>query len=123
MKQHKKTISFQTFVYAFQGIKTALTEQFNFRIHTFFALLALFLAFYLKLSVTEFLFILSLIFLVFIAETFNSAIEYLGDSVTLKQDPFIKKAKDASAGAVLLTAILSIIVGLVIFLPKLTGGL
>ncbi len=119
INQHHKTISLQTFAYALQGIKTAFTEQFNFKIHTSFALLALAFAFLFHLSASEVLWIILAITLVFVSEMLNSALEYLGDALTQAQNPYIKKAKDVSAGAVLLTAAFSVIVALVIFLPKL----
>lgn len=52
------------------------------------------------------------------AEGFNTAIEKLADRVTREQDPLIGAAKDVAAGAVLLMAVASVVVGLIIFLPK-----
>ena len=74
IKTHKG-ISLQTFINAINGIKTSLTEQFNFKIHTVFAILALSLTKVLALNLVEVLIITTMIFLVFIAEMFNSAIK------------------------------------------------
>lgn len=55
------------------------------------------------------------------AEAINSSLETLADKVSDKPDPFIGKAKDLAAGAVLIMAIASVGVGLLIFLPKFIG--
>jgi diacylglycerol kinase (ATP) len=55
--------------------------------------------------------------MVFIAETINSAIEALCDTVSLEYKVNIKYAKDVSAGAVLVSATVSVITGLIVFLP------
>ena len=52
-------------------------------------------------------------------ECLNTAIEHLADRVTLEQDPLIRMAKDASAGAVLIISVASAVIGGIIFLPKL----
>lgn len=52
-------------------------------------------------------------------EMFNTALEFMGDGVTLEHRDFLKHAKDISAGGVLLSAIFAIIVGLIIFVPPL----
>ncbi len=121
MRRSKPTITWSTFVHAFQGLKTAFSEQFNFKIHFLFALFALLASWFFSLGAPKFLFILLAIFLVFITELFNSSIEYLSDAVTKEFHPLIKKAKDVAAGAVLLSACLAVIIGLVIFLPYLKG--
>jgi diacylglycerol kinase (ATP) len=59
---------------------------------------------------------------VFVAETINSAIEALCDTVSLDYKVNIKYAKDVSAGAVLVTALVSVITGLIIFMPYLIAG-
>jgi diacylglycerol kinase len=54
-------------------------------------------------------------------ELINSAIENIADFVSPKQDTKIKKIKDLSAGAVLFSAIISVIIGLIVFLPKIVA--
>ena len=73
----------------------------------------------LHLSPTEWIIITLCIGLVLAAEAVNSAIEALADRVSAEYDEAIKRTKDLAAGAVLLLAIASAIVGLIIFLPKL----
>ena len=53
------------------------------------------------------------------AEGFNTALESLADAVHPEQHPLVGRAKDAAAGAVLLAAIAAIVVGILVFLPKL----
>ena len=53
------------------------------------------------------------------AEAFNTALEALADRISTEYSPLIRDAKDLSAGAVLILAIMSATVGLIIFLPKL----
>ncbi len=119
MHRSKPTITWSTFVHAFRGLLTAFKEQANFKVHFFFACLALFSSWFFAIGIPKFLFVLLAIFLVFTAELLNSAIEYLGNAVTQEFHPLIKKAKDVAAGAVLLAAIFAVILGLIIFLPYL----
>jgi undecaprenol kinase len=76
---------------------------------------------FFSLTQWEWLFVLSALFLVLLTEAFNTAIEKVCDEVTLERKESIKRIKDISAGAVLLAAIYSIVVGTVIFLPKVTS--
>jgi diacylglycerol kinase len=69
----------------------------------------------------EWLFILSALFLVLLTEAFNTTIEKICDEITLEHKESIKRIKDISAGAVLLAAIYSLVIGSIIFLPKVTS--
>ena len=112
----RHTISFQN---AFRGIWTALTTQLNIRIHFLIGSLVFFAAVYFKIPFAEVLVLILTISLVMLAEMVNTALEFLSDAVTLSQNEFIKHAKDVSAGAVLLTSIFAILIGSMIFIPKL----
>lgn len=112
----KHTISFQN---AFAGIWIAITSQVNIRIHVIIGSLVLFLASYLHIPFAEILVLILTIALVMLAEMINTAIEFLCDAVTLEHREFIKHAKDVSAGAVLLSAIFAVLIGLIIFVPQL----
>jgi diacylglycerol kinase len=57
--------------------------------------------------------------LVFVAEMFNSVAEAAVDAVTLEYHPLAKAAKDIAAGAVVFAAIISVVVGLLLFGPRL----
>jgi diacylglycerol kinase len=89
----------------------------NFRIDIVFALLAIFAGFFFRVSYTDWIALSLVISMVFISETINSAIEALCDTVSVEYKVNIKYAKDVSAGAVLVSALVSIITGLIIFLP------
>ncbi len=108
-----------SFKYAWAGMVTLLREEHNARIHLFFALIALLLSWFLRISPTEWLFVLGAIALVFVTELLNSAIEKLADFVSPEKHSLIKKVKDFGAAAVLIAALNAFIIGLVIFLPKL----
>lgn len=116
MRQH--TISFKN---AIVGISTAARTQTNIRIHLV-ATIAVFLAgAYYHITLTEGLILLLTVATVFVAEMFNTAIEFLSDAVTLEQNKYIRAAKDIAAGGVLFAAILAAAVGSLIFIPKLLG--
>lgn len=102
---------------AFQGLKTVFTEQANFKIHIFAAVMVLGLALILKISKPDLLILILLISLVLISELFNSALEYLADFVTVEKRALIKKAKDSAAAAVLISAICALAAGCIIFFP------
>ena len=105
-----------SFKAAFDGLKYALFTQPNFRIHLVATALALSLAWLFKISQSELLILLFTITLV--AEMINTSIEAMTDLLSPTHHPQAKIAKDVAAGMVLLTASLSIIIGLAIFLPK-----
>ncbi len=105
--------------YAISGIIVMFREEFNALIYTVATAIVLILSFYFQLSLIEWLFVLLAIFLVFISEMFNTALENLADAHTKDHHILIKKAKDVAAGAVLLAAIYALIIGLLIFGPKI----
>lgn len=109
----------KSFNYALQGIKTAYRNEPNLRIHTFFAALALTVALILKLSALEWIILAFTIFYVITLELFNTVLESLVNLVSPEIKPYAKIAKDVAAACVLLGAILSVIVGLILFLPKI----
>lgn len=76
-------------------------------------------AIYFRLTAHEWRWVILAIALVWLAEAFNTAIERLGDAVTTEPNDYLKYAKDVSAGAVLVAAITSTIIGLTIFVPYL----
>ncbi len=108
----------KSFKYAFKGIFTMLKTQQNTWIHAVVTMLILFLGFYFKISNNEWCWIILAMMAVWTAEALNTAIEFLADAVSSKHHPLIGKAKDVAAGAVLISAIGSAIIGLLIFLPS-----
>ena len=102
---------------AFNGILSIVKNERNFRIQLVVAILVVILSFLLKIAHTDWIAVGFLITLVLISEAFNSVIEAVCDTVSKEYRVNIKYAKDVSAGAVLVSAILSVILGLIIFMP------
>jgi len=109
-------ISFQA---AFAGLKYAFLTQPNFRIHLLGTVLVIALAWILHLEPLKWLILLFAITLVLVAEMINTSLESMTDLLTPEVKAQAKIAKDVAAGMVLLTAILSVIIGAVIFIPQL----
>lgn len=108
-----------SFKYAFEGILTVIRDQVNMKIHLVAAICVVLAGLFFELNQAEWFAVIICIVAVLSSEIFNSAIEYLSDAVTTEQNPLIKKAKDAAAGAVLIIAIGAIICGGLIFIPKI----
>jgi undecaprenol kinase len=111
----------ETFKFALEGIQTAFIQEKNIRFHTYFSVLVILLASTLSLTLVEWILILIAMGGMFVLEMVNSAIERVVDLVTSDYHPLAKQAKDIAAGAVLIYAILSVIIGILIFLPKLVN--
>lgn len=109
----------ESFGYAFQGIKTALRLEPNFRIHSVVALATLILAFLLGFNLYEWIILLFTIFLVLVLELINTAMESIIDMVSPEISQKAKIAKDVSAAAVLLTTGFAVLIGIFLFLPKI----
>lgn len=108
-----------SFGYAYSGFKTALRKEPNFQIHVVIGTIALITGVLLGLDKMEWLILLFTISFVLILEFWNTAIEAIVDLVSPEVHPKAKIAKDVSAAAVLLGAFVSIVVGIVLFLPKI----
>ena len=122
-KGKKKKYSLKRLIYGFgyagRGIFSAVKSEQNFVIELTFAVMAIIMGFVLKISTTEFAIIAVTISLVLSLELVNTSIEYTVDMAMPEIHPLAKVAKDVSAGAVLMSAITSVIIGLIIFLPKI----
>ena len=108
------------FGFAFSGIWFTVKKERNIKIHLFFAVMAILAGIYFKISRCEWLAIILIISLVLAAEIFNSAIESACDLYDKKLGfKYGESAlpRNLSAGAVLILAISSIVLGLIIFLP------
>lgn len=119
-KQTKKNTNFLTSLgHALNGIKTVIQEERNMRAHLCIAGLAILISFFSKLSAIEWCFILLCIFIVFLMEILNTVVENLVDLLVKKEYHIeAKKAKDIAAGGVLLSACFTVIVAIIIILPK-----
>ncbi|HKP53716.1 MAG TPA: diacylglycerol kinase family protein [Chloroflexia bacterium] len=113
----------ESFRYAFAGLGYCFRTQRNFRIHIAAAFVVGLLGAFLGLSLTEWAVLALLVVMVLAAEMVNTMVEALVDLVTTQYHPLAKVAKDVAAGVVLLTAIGAVVVGLLIFGPKMLSAL
>lgn len=105
------------FGYAFRGIAFGVINERNMRFHvSMFIYMMFFLLHYdfFEVSKTQFAILLIMSSLVMAGELFNTGIERAADAATLEKNEFVKIAKDAAAGAVLVLAIFSVAVGIII---------
>jgi diacylglycerol kinase len=111
------------FGFAFSGLWYALRTQRNARVHITIASLAILLGWVLRISAIEFAMVFVAITGVFIAEMFNTVFELCIDLASPEFHPLAKIAKDVAAGAVLLSAILAVVIGLLVFGPHVWRSL
>jgi diacylglycerol kinase (ATP) len=109
----------RSFGHALRGIGKMLTTQPNARVHLAATAGVLGLSAWLRISLAEWRWVLLAIVLVWVAEAFNTALEELADALRPELDPGIGRAKDIAAGAVLLAALGSGVIGLAVFAPHL----
>ena len=112
---------FDSFRYAFAGLWYALRTQRNTRIHLTIAAAVVALGVWLGLSFTEWAVLVLTIGFVLVSEMLNTVAESLVDLVSPEYHPQAKIVKDVAAGAVLLGAIISILVGLLVLGPPLVA--
>ena len=108
-----------SFGYAFEGIKKAFKAERNLKVHTFAMLLVIILGFLLNLAIWEWVVCIMLFMLVIGSELINTSIEEVVNLLSPEIRPHAKYAKDIAAGAVLVFAIGSAVIGIIIFLPKI----
>lgn len=108
----------RSFRYAFQGLYLVFRYENNARVHLLATVATVGLGFTVGLSGIEWAVVLTQIGLVWAAETFNTAIEKLVDLVSPEFNPKAGIVKDIAAGAVLVFSIIAVVVGLIIFAPK-----
>lgn len=107
----------KSFGYAFNGILIMLKSQHNAWIHLAFSGVVMIAGILFKFKPAEWCWILLSIMAVWMAEAFNTALEFLADVISPEIQPLIGKAKDVAAGAVLLAAFGSAAVGVLVFGP------
>lgn len=113
-----KRALFSSFKDAFSGIKFTFKNERNFRIHTVVTILVVTAGFVLKITLLEWTSILLCIGLVIAMELVNTAIEQTVDLIVGESfHELARNAKDAAAGAVVISACMSVIIGLIIFFP------
>jgi len=110
---------FLSFKYPIKGLQYAYRNEQNLAVDVGIALLVVIAGFIFRVSVVEWALLALTIGLVISCELINTAIEAVVDLVTEEYHPLAKVAKDTSAAAVFIFAIVAAVVGIIIFGPKL----
>ena len=113
----------RSFGHAFRGLAALLASQHNSWIHAAATVAVVALGLWLAVSRLEWALLVLAIAAVWVAEAFNTALEWLCDARTREQDPLIGRAKDVAAVGVLLAAVGAVVVGLLVLGPPLLGAL
>ncbi len=103
------------FLFAFHGLAECICAERNMRIHIVVSLYVLYFSKYFNLSIEKFAILVIMIAVVLSLELLNTAIERACDLITKEYHPLIKAAKDAAAGAVLVSAMASVVIGVLLF--------
>lgn len=125
MEKQKFSIfkALKSFKYACNGLKVLFREENNAKVHLLITVIVIVLSFLFGLNVYEWIAIVFSIGFVIATEIINSAIEDICNFIHPGKDDGIKKIKDLSAAAVLVSAITAFTIGLIIFLPKILNWL
>jgi diacylglycerol kinase len=108
-----------SFACAFRGIAALLKSEVHARIHLGATVAVLGLGWWFVITPGEWIAVVLAIGLVWVAEALNTAIEYVADLAHPDEHPEVKKLKDLAAAAVLFASIAALVVGLIVFLPRL----
>jgi diacylglycerol kinase len=122
MKENKRfniVARIKSSTHALRGLIIMIKTTHNAWLHLFFGIWAIYLGFILNITLSEWIAVVFAIFIVLITETINTAFEVDIDLTSPEYHPYARDTKDIAAGAVLLAVVLAIIVGLIIFLPKI----
>lgn len=105
--------------YAIQGVRVMLASQQNAWIHAVATVMVGVLGVTVGLSTADWCWIVLAVVAVWTAEALNTAFEFLTDVASPAFHPLAGKAKDVAAGAVLISAVGSVLIGLLVFGPHL----
>jgi undecaprenol kinase len=120
LKDKKRKYKYtDTFKFALSGIRVSFIKEKNLKFHFIFGLFVIVLGVIFNLTPTEWMFVLIAVLGMMVVEMINTSIERVVDLVTEQYHPLAKQAKDIAAGAVLIYAILSVLIGIIIFFPKI----
>lgn len=119
MMNWKKQNFFKAFKNSLNGIFYTLKKERNIKIQLIIGILAVVLGVLLKISLIEWTILVITMFIVIVSELINTAIENTVDLITTEYNEKAKIAKDVAAGAVLIAAMNSVIVGILIFGTKI----
>ncbi len=116
---NKKHTFIDSFRFAIEGIRFAVTHNRNIRIHMVVAVLVVIFSYVFHISVFEAGLVSIMILLVIATEMLNTVVEEIVNMVTREYRIEAKIAKDVSAGTVLLTSLVSVVIGILVFLPHI----
>jgi len=120
MSKYKAGGVFESMGFALRGIFISLKSQLNFRVEVIIAIMGIILAFYLRFTYVELAIYVFTVALMLFAEMMNTVNEFIIDAYFgNKYSVLAKMGKDICAGAVFLTASLSVIIGFLLFAPKI----
>ncbi len=120
-KDGEKPSLAKSFTCAFRGLLEGWLSERNLKIHFFLAFVAIILAILLKISLIEWLLLVVIIGVVIITEMINTAVEKILDLVYQGSNGKVRFIKDLFAGVVLVASLISLIVGGLIFIPKIAA--
>ncbi len=109
----------RSFRYALRGVALLLRSQPNAKIHFAVAVAALAVGAALGLSVSEWCAVVLAITGVFVAEAVNTALELLADAALPELHPLVEQSKDVAAGAVLISSVGAVAVGVIVFAHRI----
>lgn len=120
MSKYKASSVLESMGFALRGIFVTLKSQLNFRIEVVIAIMGFILALYLRFTYVELAIFVFTVALMLFAEMMNTVNEFIIDAYFgNKYSMLAKMGKDICAGAVFLTSFLSVIIGILLFAPKL----
>lgn len=119
LKQQGKGPFIESVGHALDGIQYITNHERNFKIEITFAIAVVIASFILKVSLIEWIVLIFLIGTILALEMINTAIERCVDLATKDYKELAKISKDVAAGAVLIMSLFSVVIGIIIFLPKI----
>ena len=105
--------------FALQGWLYFFRNETNGRIQAVVAVMVIAAGYFLGINAAEWLWILLCMGFVIGLEMVNTAVETLANRLHPEKHPEIKIVKDVAAGAVLWASLISVVVGLIIFVPRI----
>ncbi len=111
----------KSFGHAAKGLRLVIKSERNARLHLVLAVIAIIWAIALHFSAVAITLVVLAIATVIAAEVFNTVIEKLLNVVDPNHNPRVAEIKDMAAGAVLITALAALAIGIILFVPAIRG--
>ena len=108
---------FKSFQYAMRGLIKTFREEQNIRVQILAGVVVLFFAWFFIITKIEWILLIILIGLVLLMEILNSAVERVTDMLKPRINTYVKEIKDIMAAAVMLSSLIAVIIGMIIFIP------